>query len=464
MRRAFQLRPYQYDIVRFIITHPRCMVWAGMGMGKTISTLVALRYLLDFKDAAPILVIAPLRVARSTWPDEIRESVDLIHIKHSLICGPVEEREAALAADADVYITNFEQIPWLVKRYGRGWPFKTIVVDEATRLKSFRLHQGSRRARELGRVAHLFCDRFIELTGTPATNGLLDLWGQAWFIDHGERLGRSMRQYEMTYFRPQRVGAEAFAVKWIPMPDSDARIKKRLSDVAITVNAEDWFPIEKPIESTISVDLPPPLAAKYKTLADDFFVQLAAGEIEAANAAVKLGKLLQFASGAVYADDGKSWLPVHDQKIEALKSVIEEAGGEPVLVAYQYRHELERILATFPAARELDKDPETIARWNRGEIPILVAHPAACGHGLNLQNGGRILVFFSLGFNYEHYAQMIERIGPTRQTQAGHPRSVFIYYLVTRGTVDGSVLQALRKKEKVLDFILGRVKHEKGNP
>lgn len=273
-----------------------------------------------------------------------------------------------------------------------------------------------------------------------------------------------MRQYEMTYFRPQRVGAEAFAVKWIPMPDSDARIKKRLSDVAITVNAEDWFPIEKPIESTISVDLPPPLAAKYKTLADDFFVQLAAGEIEAANAAIKLGKLLQFASGAVYADDGKSWLPVHDQKIEALKSVIEEAGGEPVLVAYQYRHELERILATFPAARELDKDPETIARWNRGEIPILVAHPAACGHGLNLQNGGRILVFFSLGFNYEHYAQMIERIGPTRQTQAGHPRSVFIYYLVTRGTVDGSVLQALRKKEKFLDFILGRVKHEKGNP
>ena len=189
MRRAFQLRPYQYDIVRFIITHPRCMVWAGMGMGKTISTLFALRYLLDFEDAAPILVIAPLRVARSTWPDEIRESVDLIHIKHSLICGPVEEREAALAADADVYITNFEQIPWLVKRYGRGWPFKTIVVDEATRLKSFRLRQGSRRARELGRVAHLFCDRFIELTGTPATNGLLDLWGQAWFIDHGERLG-----------------------------------------------------------------------------------------------------------------------------------------------------------------------------------------------------------------------------------------------------------------------------------
>ena len=458
--KKFVPRPYQTQIIDFIISHPRCMVWAGMGMGKTVSTLTALKYLIDFEDAGPALVIAPLRVAKSTWPEESAHFSHLTQIKVSVICGSESARIRALNTGADIYVTNYEQIPWLVKTLGAKWKFKTVVADEATRLKGFRLRQGSRRARALATVAFRYCKRFIELTGTPATNGLLDLWGQAWFVDAGKRLGKSFAAYETQFFRPRRVGAEAYAVRWDPLPDSDARIKAKLSDCSITVNAEDWFDIEKPIESNVFVELPEDLKKKYKELQREFYVQVKTGEIEAVNAAVKLGKLLQFASGAAYKDGGKTWFPIHDLKLDALRSVVEEASGAPVLVAYQYRHELERILKAFPQARALDKDPETIAAWNRGEIPILVAHPAACGHGLNLQDGGNILCFFSLGFNYEYFAQMIERIGPTRQAQSGHPRPVFVYYILAKDTDDAAVLKSLRKKENVLDFILGRA-HER---
>ena len=461
--KKFVPRPYQQRIIDFILDHPRCMVWSGMGTGKTASTLTALRYLIDYEDAGPVLVVAPLRVAKFTWPSEKCQFNSLISIKVSLVCGSVKERKAALEAKADIYVTNFEQLPWLVEQLGKAWPFKTVVVDEATRLKGFRLRQGSSRARALATVAHRYCKRFIELTGTPATNGLLDLWGQAWFIDSGKRLGKSFSEYEMRFFRPRRVGAEAYAVKWDPLPGSDEAIKKKLSDVSITINAEDWFDIEKPIESTVWIDLPDDILSKYNDLRNDFYTAVKNGEIEAANAAVKLGKLLQFSSGAVYEEDGKGWIPIHDLKIDALRSVVEEAAGAPVLVAYQYRHELERILKAFPQARPLDKKIETLDAWNMGEIPILVAHPAACGHGLNLQDGGNILCFFSLGFNYEYYAQMIERIGPTRQAQSGHPRPVFIYYLMCRGTEDFAVLNALRKKESVLDFVLGRANEQKRN-
>lgn len=459
--KKFVPRPYQEAIINHIITHPRCAVWAGMGTGKTVSTLTALSYLLDFEDAGPALVIAPLRVALSTWPEETRTFMHLIHIKLVCLSGlkNKEAREEALAQPADVYVCNFEMIEWLVEKFGRAWPFKTIVVDEATRLKGFRLRSGTKRSRALGRVAHLFADRFIELTGTPAANGLLDLWGQAWFLDHGKRLGESMRAYQERWFRPRRVGSEAYMVAWDPMPGADKAVKDTLSDLTITINAEDWFDIKKPIESNVYVDLDAKLMKQYETLEREFYLALEEGEIEAANAATKLGKLLQFASGAAYDDTGKTWMLIHDAKIDALRSVVNEANGAPVLVAYQFRHELERILKAFPQARELDKNPQTIRDWNAGKIPMLVAHPASCGHGLNLQDGGNILCFFGLGFNYEFFAQIIERIGPTRQAQSGHPRPVFVYYIVARKTADLTVLSALRRKEKIMDFILGRIVH-----
>ena len=456
MSERFVPRPYQKRIIEAIIDRPRTMVWAGMGCGKTVATLTALDPLL-FMGRGPALIVAPLRVAQSTWPDEAAKWRHLEHLTVSVVCGTEAARIRALEKPADIYCTNFEQLPWLVERFGKKWPFRIVVVDEATRLKGFRLRGGSSRAKALARVYSL-TERFVELTGTPAANGLIDLWGQAWFIDKGERLGKSMTEYESRFFVPIRTGDEAYMVKWVPMEGADAKIKALLSDVAITVNAEDYFDIDEPIFNRIAVDLPQDARRSYDELEKTLYTMLEAGKsIEAANSRSALVKCLQVASGAVYAEDG-TWTEVHRAKIDALRSVVEEAAGMPVLVAYQFRHEVDRILDAFPQARLLDKDPQTIRDWNAGKIPLLLAHPAACGHGLNLQDGGNILCFFSVGWNYEHYAQIIERIGPTRQAQSGHPRPVFVHAIVARGTVDESVYRALLKKEDVLDFLLGRAR------
>ena len=290
-----------------------------------------------------------------------------------------------------------------------------------------------------------------------------------WFIDKGKRLGESMASYETRYFQPIRTGGEAYMVKWVPLPGSADRIKKAVADVTVTVNAEDYFDIEQPIFVRREVDIGPRAMAIYKRLETDFYTVLGDGvEVEAVNAQSVLGKCLQVAGGAIYYDDeepndpetplvevaGRNYYPIHMAKLEALRSVIEEAAGAPVLVSYQFKHEADRILRAFPQARLLDKNPQTIRDWNAGEIPILLAHPAACGHGLNLQDGGSILCFFSMGWNYEFYAQIIERIGPTRQAQSGHPRPVFVYSLVATDTVEMAVEAALRNKESVLDALL----------
>lgn len=460
----FTPRPYQRLIIAHMLSHPRCMVWAGMGMGKTVSTLTALTYLRDFYRPGRVLIIAPLRVAQTTWPDEVLKWDHLKDLRVEVVCGTAAQRTKALARDADVYCTNFEQLPWLVKTCGKDWPFTYIVADEATRLKGFRLHSGGKQAKALAQVA--FCSsHFIELTGTPTANGLIDLWGQAWFIDKGEALGRTMSAYQQAYFYPVKTGGEAYMVKWLPREWSDEKIKAKLAPVTVIVKPEDYFDIAQPIVSDVTVRLPGTAAEQYHQMERDFYLAVDEAEIEATNAAARLGKCLQIASGAIYSDDidsaysdghcdGRYYLTLHDTKLQALKSIVEEAGGAPVLVAYQFKHEAKRILETFKNARLLDKNPQTIRDWNAGKIPMLVAHPASCGHGLNLQDGGNILVFFSCGYNYEQYAQMCERIGPTRQMQAGHPRPVFIYRIVAEKTLDFAVLNALREKKDVLDFIL----------
>lgn len=450
----FVPRPYQKRIIEFIVGHARGAVWAGMGMGKTVSTLTALDPML-FMGMGPALIVAPLRVAQSTWPDEVAKWKHLAHLKVSVVCGSERQRMRALATPADVYCTNFEQLPWLVNHFGKRWPFKSVVVDEATRLKGFRLRQGSSRAKALARVYSLI-DRFIELTGTPAANGLIDLWGQAWFIDKGARLGKSMTEYETRFFRPVRTGNEAYMVKYVPLPGSDEKIKALLADVSLSIRAEDYFDIDEPIVNDIYVDIPSAQMDKYKELERNLYAVLEDATIEAVNAQSALTKCLQFAGGAVYVEDElrRTFTRVHDAKLDALASVIEEANGAPVLVAYQYRHEVDRIKERFPKARLLDSDPQTIRDWNKGKIPALLAHPAACGHGLNLQDGGNILCFFSSGFNFEHYAQIIERIGPTRQAQSGHPRAVFVHRIIARGTVDEAVYKALGRKEDVLEALL----------
>lgn len=449
------LRDYQRAIVQHICDTPRCNVWAGMGTGKTLSTLTALEALDFVEDPLPALVLAPLRVARSTWPDEVRKWAHLRGLRVSCATGALHSRVQALDMDADIVTINYEQLTWLIPFLGRTWPFRTVIADESTRLKSFRLRQGGKRAQVLGRIAHTRVKRWINLTGTPAPNGLIDLWGQAWFLDSGQRLGRTFNAFENRWFASRRVGASQYARQLTPLPGAQAEIEQRLADLTITVRAKDFLDLPPLVENVIEVELPDRARRHYRELEREMYTVLKTGsEVEAFNAAAKTMKCLQAANGAVYTDNEGTWEEVHNAKLEALQSVIEEANGAPVLVAYHFKSDLARLCAAFPQGRVLDAEPRTITRWNQGQIPLLFAHPASAGHGLNLQDGGNILVFFGLNWNLEEHEQIIERIGPTRQAQAGHDRPVYVHRIVARDTVDELVLQRLQSKASVQDILL----------
>lgn len=454
--KTFIPRGYQYSIISRIVEHDRCAIYAGMGMGKTSSTLCAIEFLKLTEGLGPVLVLAPLRVAASTWPQEAEKwGFDLRVVP---VVGSAKDREKALETDADVYTMNYENISWLIDYYDPRWPFNMIVADEATRLKNFRYGGKAVRSKALARVAFR-SRRFVELTGTPAPNGLLDLWGQLWFIDRGARLGRSFHAYATSYFRPKKVGRSAFAVQYVPMEWTQDAVQEKIADVSVSLDAADWFPIDKPINVTVPVSLPVKARATYDSVQKDFFAKLGEAEIDVPNAAAMTIKCLQVASGLIYTREGEP-IFVHDAKIEALRSIIEEANGAPVLVAYYWQADAQRLKDAIPGARVLDKDPKTIADWNAGKIPVLLAHPASAGHGLNLQDGGNILVFYSIWWDLEQYQQIIERIGPTRQTQAGHPRTVFIYHIVATNTLDETVLKRMETKREVQDLLLEALKDD----
>ena len=459
---TFTPRKYQSIIIDRIVSQERTAIFAGMGMGKTSSTLFAIDYLQTVEGMGPVLILAPLRVAASTWPQEARKWGNLT-LDVLPIVGDAKARLRAIQTPSRAYSINYENIPWLIGQLGGKWPFAMIVADESTRLKSFRPGGKTVRARALAQVAFR-SKRFVELTGTPAPNGLLDLYGQMYFIDRGERLGRSFGAYTGRFFRPVKVGRSPFAVRYEPMEWAQDAIQEKLADVSLSLDAADYFPIEKPICTQIPVELPPNARAAYDKMQKDFFVELEGKEIEAVNAAALSTKCLQAVSGVMYHDDTTNcacpWVELHDAKIEALKSIIAEANGAPVLVAYHWKADAVRIKNAIPEAKILDKCPDTIKKWNAGKIPVLLAHPASAGHGLNLQDGGNILVFFSLWWNLEYYQQIIERIGPTRQLQAGHPRPVFIYHIIATNTLDETVLQRMETKREIQDLLLERMKYE----
>lgn len=460
IRSLFTARPYGELITHHILDVPRCGVWAGMGMGKTVSTLNALD-LLELVEPGPTLVCAPLRVAQSTWPDEAQKWAHLRNLDVTPIVGEVKARERALLGafnfSASVFTINYENLPWLVDLLGRWkkpWPFRKIVADESTKLKGFRLRQGTQRARALGRVAHKHAAHFVELTGTPSPNGLQDLWGQAWYLDQGQRLGRTFDAFRQRWFRPSFDG---YGIE--PLPFAQDQIEDAMRDLCLSLDARDWFDLKAPIVNMIRVELPAKARSLYDAMEKEMFARIGEHEVEAFSAAAKTMKCLQLANGAAYVgEDGTQWAEVHDVKLQALDEVIEEAAGMPVLVAYHFKSDLARLLKAFPKGRQLDKDPQTLRDWNAGKIPVLFAHPASAGHGLNLQDGGNILVFFSVNWNLEEHQQIIERIGPTRQMQAGHDRPVFIHYILGRDTVDEIVLARIETKREVQDLLLEAMK------
>lgn len=429
-----------------------------MGTGKTVSTLTTIDALqITGYETKPALVLAPLRVAQSTWPDEAAKWAHLSGLEIQPIVGGVKERKQALAnRNAGVFSINYDNLPWLIETLAGTWPFGMVVADESTRLKSFRLGGGGgKRAKAIARVAHAHASRWVNLTGTPSPNGLADLWGQTWFLDRGQRLGRTFGGFTDRWFRK---GFDGFSIE--PLPHAEAEIHAALRDLHLTIDARDHFDIKEPIRVPVPVRLPPAARAHYRELERELFTQVEQFEVEAVNAAARTIKCLQVASGALYVDETKQWRELHDTKIAALESIIAKAGGAPIIVAYHWQHDLIRLKAAFPKASHLGKSPETIRAWNAGRIPLLLAHPASAGHGLNLQDGGNILVFFSHWWNLEERDQIIERIGPTRQAQAGYDRPVYVYDIVAEDTIDDIVLERHETKREVQDLLLEACKRK----
>jgi SNF2 family DNA or RNA helicase len=442
---------YQGILIDHIIENPRCAGWVFMGAGKTVSTYTALDTLdLSYSDVYPAIVFAPLRVAKNTWPREVRKWKHLQHINVMAICGGEKERIAAMRFDAQIYTCNYENLEWLVEFWGDKWPYKTVVCDESTRCKSFRLKQGGKRMQALSKVAHAKVKRFIELSGTPAPNGLKDLWGQLWFIDIGARLGRTYEAFKQRWFQRSFDG---YGI--VPLQFASDQIHKAVEDVCLSIEAKDWFDLADPIVRNVYVDLPPKARVHYREMEKELFTQIEEHGVEAFAAPQRTMKCLQLASGAAYVNgSNKEWRVIHDAKIDALESIIEEANGMPVLVAYNFKSDLARLLKAFPQGRHLDAKQSTEDDWNAGKIPVLFAHPASAGHGLNLQFGGNILVYFSHWWNAEERWQILERIGPVRQLQAGLNRNVFVYNIIAEDTVDEDVIESNDMKLSVQDALL----------
>lgn len=463
MANKWRPRPYQNAIVDFVQSHPRCAIWAGMGMGKTSAALTALRAIMP-KLRAPALILAPLRVAQHTWSTEPQKWLHLQNMRVVPIVGSAAQRCAALNVDASAYAINYENIPWLVKQCGNSWPFDAIIADESTRLKGLRARQGSKRAAALAKVAHR-SQFFVELTGTPSPNGLQDLWGQAWFLDKGARLGKSFSAFSERWFQSIPMGGHPAARELLPLPHAQREIQKALADITLTVLPEHYFKLEEPIVNIVRAPMPRQALAVYRDVQRELFAQIEGGEIEAVNAAARTTKCLQIASGAVYLDtgenaDAREWRVLHDAKLDALESIVEETAGAPLLIRYHWQHSAQRIMMKFPRARMLDKRQQTIDDWNAGRIPMLLAHAGSAGHGLNLQDGGRHYVAFDAWWDLEQHQQITERIGPVRQLQSGHPRSVFHYHIVADGTLDDAVLERLQSKRTVQEALLNAMRKE----
>lgn len=442
----FKPHKYQEYAVERIMDTPAVGLFLEMGLGKTAITLTAIdRLLYDSFDATKVLIIAPKRVAEDTWSRESSKWNHTKHLRISKLLGDAKKREAALKADADIYVINRENVQWLVGFLGSKWPFDTVVIDELSSFKS----SSAQRFRALKRVRPLM-KRVIGLTGTPAPNGLLDLWAQVYLLDRGERLGTTISGYRDRYFS---AGAKSGHVvyEWKQKKESEDRIHEQIADICISMKAEDWLDMPQRIDRTVPLTMSEKARDQYEQLERDLLLPMAGSDIVASTAAVLSNKLLQMANGAAY-DEDRGVREIHDIKLDALEELIEGANGHPVLIFYAYKHDLSRIQKRFKQARILDT-ADDIAEWNAGDIPILLAHPASAGHGLNLQAGGNIIVWFGLNWSLELYQQANARLHRQGQTQ-----SVIIHHLVAEGTIDEDVMAALEGKAIGQDALMAAVK------
>lgn len=438
-----QLHKYQDRMINFIYTTPKCALWAGLGLGKTITTLTAIVDLIDSMAVSKVLIVAPLRVANSVWHKEAVNWQHTKHLKFSIVTGSEKERLAALHKTADVYVINRENVTWIVEHYAKKWPFDMIVLDEASSFKS----SSSQRFKALRKTIP-FTNRLVELTGTPSPNGLLDIWSQMYLLDCGERLGRSMTAYKQRFFE---AGYNGYSFK--PVKSADKIIHKLIDDLIISLNVDDYLEMPDRIDTVIRVSLPPSRMVEYKQLEREFLIHINNNEIVAYNAATLAGKLLQFSNGATYTDELKNWTEIHSAKLDALDDIISENSDENLLIAYNYKTDLIRLQARYPDAVVLDKNPDTITQWNKGQIKMLLAHPASAAHGINLQHGGSIIVWFGLNWSLELYQQFNGRLHRQGQT-----KPVRVVHIVADGCIDDKVMLAIENKAETQQELLNALK------
>lgn len=442
-----QYNPHEYQTyaTNFILEHPVAAVLLEMGLGKSVITLTAIyELMLNRFEIEKVLVIAPLRVARDTWPAEIEKWEHLKGLTYSVAIGTEAERIAALKRPAHLYLINRENVDWLITKSHLPFDYDMVVIDELSSFKSY----AAKRFKSLLKVRPRV-KRMVGLTGTPSGNGLMDLWAEFRVLDMGQRLGRYITHYRNNFFVPDKRNQQMiFSYK--PKPGAEDAIYKLISDITISMKSADFLKMPECIINEVPVALSEKEWSVYQALKEDMVVDLKTEEIDAVNAAALSGKLLQMANGAVYNEE-KEVIRIHDRKLDALEDLIEGANGKPVLVAYWYNHDLQRIKQRF-SVREI-KTSQDIKDWNNGEIPVAVIHPASAGHGLNIQFGGSTIIWFGLTWSLELYQQTNARLW-----RQGQNDTVVIHHIIAKDTIDEDVMKALRKKEKIQSALIDSVK------
>ena len=448
----FKPHNYQQFAIDFISNNPIAAILLDMGMGKTAITLMAIQYLMyETFEVSKVLVICPLRVTR-TWRDEIGKWEQLHGLQYSVVTGTATQRKKALAADADIYIINRENVPWLVDKGGVPFSFDMVVIDE---LSSFKNHQTARH-KALMKVRSQI-QRIVGLTGTPASQGLMDLFAEFKVLDMGQRLGRFIGQYRLNYFRPDKVNGN-IVYSYKLLPGAEEKIYEKIQDITISMKAVDFLDMPELISNEYPVYLDEAEMDKYESLKKDLILSTPEHEVTAANAASLVNKLSQMANGAVYTDD-ENTITFHDKKLDALEDIIESANGKPILVAYWFKHDYQRIVARLNQIgvryMKIDSD-ESITKWNNREIPVALIHPASAGHGLNLQQGGNTMVWFGITWSLELYQQCVCRLYRQGQTEG----TVTIIHLISQGTIDEKIMKALSEKDNTQASLIDAVKAE----
>lgn len=450
------LHNYQVVAKDFIIGHPYAAVILDMGMGKTATTLSAVNELMfDRFEVTKVLVIAPLRVANTVWSDEIEQWAELRHLRYSKIVGTPKQRNVALQKDADIYIINRENLPWLVEQCSPYFKWDMVVIDELSSFKSWQ----SKRFKAF-MAMRPYMKRVVGLTGTPSSNGLMDLFAEFKVIDGGERLGRFIGEFRSRYFEEGRRNGN-IVYEYIPMDYAECQIQDKISDITISMKALDYLDMPDLISTKKLVRMSEKEKEKYSQFKKEYVLSELDGlEVTAANAASLTNKLVQLSNGAVYSDD-HTVLPLHEQKLDALEDILESANGEPILVAYWFKHDLARIMGRLEKLKvksRVLKTEEDIREWNKGNVPVGLLHPAGAGHGLNLQKGGHHLVWFGLTWSLELYQQTNARLW--RQGQESE--TVVIQHIVTEGTIDEEILKALENKDAQQERLIAAVKAQVG--